>query len=159
MPPFDVRQRSGLVDIAHGQSHLAGLSPDTCRVFEAGSFHLEDGHAACSEVLDAGEGYTAIVAANDMLALGSIDAIRQRGLDVPRDISVTGYDDITLVDRLDPALTTISIPYERMGTEAARLLLDMINGPTTAGSAHQPTLLPPSLIVRSSSGPIVHTGA
>ena len=132
----------------------AGLAPSSGRVVEAGSFHLEDGYTSCLRLLDSGEQVTAVVAANDMLALGCIDAIRARGLDVPRDISVTGYDDITLVDRLDPALTTISIPYEEMGTEAARLLLDLIsNGSSTDDLPHEPTLLAPSLVARSSSGP------
>ena len=132
-----------------------GLAAADCRVFEAGSFHLEEGHAACLRLLDSGDAPTAIVAANDLLALGCIDAIRERGFQVPGDISVTGYDDILLVDRLDPALTTISLPYEEMGTVAGRLLLDMMaKKDRSAETSYEPTRLAPSLVVRSSSGPV-----
>ncbi|MBG7605606.1 MAG: LacI family DNA-binding transcriptional regulator [Actinobacteria bacterium] len=135
-----------------------GLAASDCRVFEAGSFHSEDGHAACSRLLDSGDGYTAIVAANDLLALGCIDAIQERGLSVPRDLSVTGYDDIALVDRLDPALTTISLPYEEMGVVAGRLLLDLLASDVeTVETPHEPKRLAPTLFVRSSTGSVGST--
>ena len=131
-----------------------GLAASEERVFEAGSFQLEDGHAACHRLLDSDSGFTAVVAANDLLALGCIDAIRERGLEVPGDISVTGYDDILLVDRLDPTLTTISLPYEEMGGVAARLLLDlMAESDRTVETSYEPTRLAPTLVVRSSTGP------
>jgi LacI family transcriptional regulator len=133
----------------------AGLAAADCRVFEAGTFRLQDGHAACVRLLESGDTYTAIVAANDLLALGCIDAIRERGLVVPGDISVTGYDDIALADRLDPPLTTISLPYEEMGAVAGRLLLDlMAEDDRTVETYYEPTRLAPSLVVRSSSGPV-----
>lgn len=134
----------------------AGLAASDCPVVEAGSFRLEDGRSTCSRLLDSGNPFTAIVAANDLLALGCIDAIRERELDVPADISVTGYDDIALVDRLDPALTTISVPYEEMGQVAGRLLLDlMAESDRTVETSYEPILLAPSLVVRSSSGPAI----
>jgi LacI family transcriptional regulator len=133
----------------------AGLAASDCLVFEAGSFRSEDGHAACTRLLDSGDAFTAIVAANDLLALGCIDAIRERGLDVPGDLSVTGYDDIALVDRLDPPLTTISLPYEEMGAVAGRLLLDLIADDDRSVATHyEPIRLAPSLVVRSSSGAV-----
>ena len=131
-----------------------GLASSDCRIFEARSFQLKEGHAACTRLLDAGDGCTAIAAANDLLALGCIDAIRERGLDVPGDISVVGYDDILLVDRLDPSLTTISLPYEAMGATAGRLLLDMMTeSDRSVATAYEPTRLAPSLVIRSSTGP------
>lgn len=106
-------------------------------------------------MLDSGNGVSAIIAANDLLALGCIDAIRERGLGVPGDVSVTGYDDIALVDRLDPALTTISLPYEEMGVVAGRLLLDLLAADDpTAATSHEPIRLAPTLVVRSSTGPV-----
>lgn len=133
----------------------AGLATTECRVFEAGAFRSRDGRVACDRLLDSDGAFTAIVAANDLLALGCIDAIRGRGLDVPRDISVTGYDDIALVDRLDPALTTISVPYEEMGSMAADLLLDlMARDDRILETSYEPIRLAPSLVVRSSSGPV-----
>ena len=133
----------------------AGLSAAQCPILDAGSFRAEDGHATCSQLLDSGDTVTAIVAANDLLALGCIDAIQERGLSVPGDFSVTGYDDIALVDRLDPALTTISLPYEEMGAVAARRLLDlMADGGDQVETPHAPILLAPSLVARSSTGPV-----
>lgn len=133
----------------------ASLTASDCRVYEAGSFQLMDGHAACNRLLDSGDAPTAIVAANDLLALGCIDAIRERGMTVPGNFSVTGYDDIALVDRLDPALTTISLPYEAMGAVAGRLLLDLIaEDDRIVETSYEPIRLAPSLVVRSSSGPV-----
>jgi LacI family transcriptional regulator len=106
-------------------------------------------------LLDTESAITAITAANDLLALGCIDAIRERGLSVPGDISVTGYDDIALVDRLDPALTTISLPYEGMGAVAGRLLLNLLaEDDRTIETSYEPIRLAPTLVVRSSTGPV-----
>ena len=152
--PLDIStgryRRDGFIDAVAG----VGLTASDCRIFEAGSFHSADGHAACSRLIDSGDAATAVVAANDLLALGCIDAIRERGLRVPGDISVTGYDDIALVDRLDPALTTISLPYEEMGAAAGRLLLDLLSaGGRTVEARYEPIRLAPTLVVRSSTGP------
>jgi LacI family transcriptional regulator len=153
--PLDIStglyRRDGFVTAVTDQ----GLDSSDWAVYEAGSFRLEDGHAACAGLLDSGNGYTAIVAANDLLALGCIDAVREKGLSVPADVSVTGYDDIALVDRLDPALTTISLPYEEMGTVAGRLLLDLLVADDRAVEAPtEPIRLAPTLVVRSSTGPV-----
>lgn len=153
--PLDIStgryRRDGFIKAVAG----AGLAASDCVVYEAGSFHSEDGHAACTRLLDSEEAITAIIAANDLLALGCIDAIRERGLSVPGDISVTGYDDIALVDRLDPALTTISLPYEEMGAVAGRLLLDLLAADDrTIGTSYEPIRLAPTLVVRSSTGPV-----
>jgi len=153
--PLDIStglfRRDGFIDAIE----QAGLAPSNCGIFEAGSFRSEDGHAACSRLLDSGDAITAIVAANDLLALGCIDAIRERGLSVPEDLSVTGYDDIALVDRIDPALTTISLPYEEMGAVAGRLLLDMLAAvDRVVEASYEPIRLAPTLVVRSSTGPV-----
>ena len=70
--------------------------------------------------------FTAIVCANDRLAIGAITALRRHGLDCPRDVSVTGYNDMPLVDRLSPALTTVRIQQYEVGFDAAHVLLEMI---------------------------------
>jgi LacI family transcriptional regulator len=156
--PLDIStglfRRDGFVRAVTDQ----GLDSSDCTVYEAGSFQSEDGHAACARLLESGNGYTAIVAANDLLALGCIDAARERGLDVPEDLSITGYDDIALVDRLDPALTTISLPYEEMGAVAGRLLLDLLTvSDPTIETPTEPVRLAPTLVVRSSTGPVSST--
>jgi len=132
-----------------------GLASSERLVFEAGSFRIENGRAACDRLLDSGEEVTAIVAANDLIALGCIDAIQARGLSVPSDLSVTGYNDMTFVDRLEPPLTTVSVPYEAMGAAAAEVLLRLLAADDDGGdTAYEPVQLPPSLVVRASTGPI-----
>lgn len=151
--PLDIStglfRKIGFVDA----TERAGLAASDCHIYEAGSFRSEAGHTACNRMLDSGDAPTAIIAANDLLALGCIDAIRERGGSVPEDMAVSGYDDIALVDRLDPALTTISLPYEQMGGAAASLLLDlMADDDRTVRSSYEPVKLAPKLVVRASTG-------
>jgi LacI family transcriptional regulator len=95
-------------------------------------------------------GFTALVAANDRLAIGAIDALRKHGLDCPRDVSVTGYNDMPLVDRLSPALTTVRIQQYRVGYDAGRILVDLIEASAEHRSP-QHLVNPVELIVRNSS--------
>jgi LacI family transcriptional regulator len=152
--PLDIStglfRKIGFIDA----TERAGLVASDCRIYEAGSFQSEDGHTACHRILDSRDAPTAIIAANDLLALGCIDAIRERGMSVPEDIAVSGYDDIALADRLDPALTTISLPYEEMGDAAARLLLDLMGeDDRVVRSSYEPVKLAPKLVVRASTSP------
>lgn len=71
---------------------------------------------------------TAIFAGSDLQALGAIAAARARGLSVPDDLSVVGYDDIALARWMSPQLTTVHQPLRRMGEEATRLVLRMARG-------------------------------
>jgi len=89
----------------------------------AQSFEIEAGAHACARLLASGRPVTAIVAANDLLALGCYDELKRRGLRCPGDMSVTGYNDMAFADRFDPPLTSVRIAHRRMGAEAARLLL------------------------------------
>ncbi|HEY2136394.1 MAG TPA: LacI family DNA-binding transcriptional regulator [Xanthobacteraceae bacterium] len=117
-------------------------------VIEAPAFAREAGRAACLELLDAHPEITAIVAANDLLALGCYDACAQRGVSCPGHISITGYNDAPFVDLVDPPLTTVRIQQREMGIEAARLLLSRMNGQD--GNAD--ILLRPMLVQRRSTG-------
>jgi LacI family transcriptional regulator len=91
---------------------------------------------------------TAIVAANDLLALGVLDAVREVGLHCPDDVSVVGHNDMPLVDLILPRLTTVRICHRQMGRDAARLLLKEIE--THAVTAEH-VILQPELIVRGST--------
>ncbi|HUI72647.1 MAG TPA: LacI family DNA-binding transcriptional regulator [Spirochaetia bacterium] len=71
---------------------------------------------------------TAVIAYNDMVALGAMDAIKQRGLSIPNDISIVGFDDISLSAEVAPPLTTVQVPKELMGTLAAETLFQVIDG-------------------------------
>jgi LacI family transcriptional regulator len=124
-----------------------GLSLDGSLVVRARAFSEAEGYRCMSELLLTADA-TAVVAANDTLAVGCLDALRERGLSCPDDMSVTGFNDILFMDKLSTPLTTVRIPHFAMGTEAARLLLDRLLGKTTATSH---AVLPVELIVRAST--------
>ncbi len=102
-------------------------------------------------MLDRASGITGIVAANDLLALGVLQSAASRGLRVPEDLSVTGYNDMPFVDMVRPPLTTVRVPYRRMGEMAAAVLLALIQDPGSAPSGAQ---LTPTLTVRASTAPL-----
>ncbi|RBM11371.1 LacI family DNA-binding transcriptional regulator [Streptomyces sp. PT12] len=89
-------------------------------------FGVEGGQAAAAALLDAG--CTGIVCGSDMTALGAIRAVRQRGLDVPRDVSVVGYDDSYIFAFTDPPLTTLRQPVRAMAGAAVDALLEEVGG-------------------------------
>lgn len=112
------------------------------------AFSEEAGVSAAHRLLDAHPGVTAVVAANDLLALGVLRALAARGLRCPRDVSVVGFNDMRFADALAPPLTTVRIAHRRLGTEAGRLLLEQIEHP---GTAPRTVLLPCELVVRRST--------
>ena len=114
----------------------------------AESYSIAAGERACAQLLDKGRRISAIVAANDLLALGCYDELRQRGLACPREVSVTGFNDMAFADRFAPPLTSVRIPQRLLGAEAARLLLAQIADPR---APEQEIRLRPELIVRGSS--------
>jgi LacI family transcriptional regulator len=99
-------------------------------------------------LLDSGRDLTAIVAANDLLALGVYDALKQRNLTCPGDISVVGHNDMPLVDMVSPPLTTVRICHREMGEQAARMLVEEISG---AHAPHRTVTLTPQLVLRAST--------
>ena len=101
-----------------------------------------------ARLLDAGADFTAVVAGNDLIALGCYDVFAERGIECPRDVSVVGFNDMPFLDKLRPPLTTVAIPHQQIGAEAARLLLDAIADPTRPARS---VLLPLSLVVRGST--------
>ena len=86
------------------------------------------GAEAMRRLLDIDEPPTAVFAANDLMAIGAMDAIHERGLSVPGDVALVGYDDIEAAVLVSPALTTVVNPAEEAGREAGRLLLDRMTG-------------------------------
>ncbi len=124
------------------------LKVDHKAIVDSQAFTIESGLASGREVLRAHRRITAIVAANDMLALGCYDALNEAGLHCPQDISVTGYNDMPFADRFNPPLTTVRIPLEDIGQQAAQLLLRQMRNPETPATA---VLLEPALVVRGST--------
>lgn len=92
-----------------------------------GDFWEQGGYLAAQKLLDLPNPPTAIFASNDLLAFGTMEAIRQRGLSIPADISVVGFDDIPQASLVYPALTTVHQPLEKMGRLAVKMLLEHID--------------------------------
>ncbi|MFH8750901.1 LacI family DNA-binding transcriptional regulator [Streptomyces rimosus] len=109
-------------------------------------YTLEGGQAAATALIE--RDCTALVCASDMMALGAIRVARQRGLDVPRDLSVIGFDDSPLIAFTDPPLTTIRKPVPAMGQAAVRTLLEEIGG---TPAPHSEFVFMPELVVRGST--------
>lgn len=89
---------------------------------------LSAGYERVIDVLNDGQTFTAIAAANDLLAIGAIRALHDKGFKVPEDISVTGIDDIDIASYIDPPLTTVQIPKRDIGRILATQLIDHIEG-------------------------------
>ncbi|NUT36992.1 MAG: LacI family DNA-binding transcriptional regulator [Hamadaea sp.] len=123
---------------------LRAGAPD--HVAHAG-FSMEEGHAAAHGLL--ASGVTGLVCGSDALALGAVRAARRLGLQVPRDVSVIGFDDSTLMTYTDPPLTTVRQPVTAMGQAAVALLLRQIDGEQLAGDE---LLFEPELVVRGTTG-------
>jgi LacI family transcriptional regulator len=92
---------------------------------------------------------TAVIAYNDVLAIGVIKGLHRAGLRVPEDVSVIGFDNILLAEVVEPELTTVASPLRAQGETAVRNLVAMANGAVTSG---EPLVLPVKLVVRSSTG-------
>jgi LacI family transcriptional regulator len=118
------------------------------RLAQAAAFAEAAGREAARHLLTAQSRPTAIVAANDLIALGSIEAGEEAGLRCPDDFSVVGFNDMPFVDRFKPALTTVRIPEYEIGRRAARLLLARIEQPE---DSPETILIAPELIVRGST--------
>jgi LacI family transcriptional regulator len=130
--------------------HDHGLEPDDDLVLVCEAFTESAGAKALSQLLDRGVEFTAVLAGNDLLALGCYDALAEHGLSCPDDVSVVGFNDTPFMDKLQPPLTTVRIPHYEIGAEAARLLLDALRAPERHARS---VLLPLSLIVRQSTAP------
>ncbi|MEU2426771.1 LacI family DNA-binding transcriptional regulator [Streptomyces sp. NPDC007851] len=109
-------------------------------------FSIEGGHAAAARLIDGG--VTGIICASDPLALGAIRAARRKGLDVPSQVSVVGYDDSAFMNCTEPPLTTVRQPIEAMGRAAVELLNAQVNG---SAVARDELLFEPELVVRGST--------
>ena len=105
----------------------AGLDVDE-RLVRFGNFQVDGGNEIALELLALDDRPTAIFAGSDLQALGVIEAARTLGLQIPRDLSIVGYDDLQLAQWSSPALTTIHQPLTKMAEEAARLVVRMSEG-------------------------------
>lgn len=121
--PSDMLCSLARVDGYRSAMASAGLDIDPSWV-KFGTFYVEGGRDAARDLLAMENAPTAIFAGNDLQALGVYDAARERGMRLPDDLSVVGYDDIAPARWVSPALTTVHQPLRRMGAEATRMVLD-----------------------------------
>ena len=126
------------------------LKKEHCPVIVASEYSEEAGEAALLKLFATSKTRpTAIIAGNDQIAIGAIDGLRKLKLSCPEDVSVIGFNDSPLVDRLQPSLTTLHLPKHQLGEDAAVILQEIMSGERTQkAEAH---LLPCDLIVRNST--------
>lgn len=119
----------------------AGVRYRASRVVQ-GQYHEESGRLAAVRLMDSGETFSAIFAANDQMAFGAILALHQRGMRVPDDVSLVGFDDLAGAAHSIPPLSTIRHPAMAMGAQAAAALLQLIDGEEPTASLPALTLVP-----------------
>jgi LacI family transcriptional regulator len=127
---------------------LAGLGAHPALVAFARAFNETEGERCAEELLAAGRPFSAVVCANDRLAIGAISAFRRHDIACPGDVSVTGFNDMPLMDRLSPALTTVRVQHYKAGFEAACVLVEIIEDESP--EPHH-LVLPVEAVVRNST--------
>jgi LacI family transcriptional regulator len=150
---------SGPLDVSTGHARhrgflaamkAQGLRADHGLVQVCQAFTEGEGRRAFRELWARHPDFGAVAAGNDMLALGCLDALRELGLRVPGDVSVVGFNDMPMVEKLDPPLTTVRIPHYRIGAEGARCLLARLRD---RAAPPERIVLHPELVVRASTAP------
>ncbi|HWG25014.1 LacI family DNA-binding transcriptional regulator [Actinospica sp.] len=145
---------AGPMDMSAGLDRLAGFReamaehgfPEIPAV--EGYFTQESGGAAMARLLDEHPDLDGVFAANDLMALGAVTVLHERGRRIPEDVAVVGFDDHHAAMLCRPALTTVHLPVEEMAAEMARLLLDRLDRPELPSAA---TVFEPTLVVRASA--------
>jgi LacI family transcriptional regulator len=125
-----------------------GLSPDETLIQE-GAFAEEGGYQSMQVLLKLSPRPTAVFAANDMMAMGALLALKEAGLRVPEDMAIMGFDDIPTAKLVYPPLTTVTQFQQRLGRRAAEMLFERLNG--QAPETGRCEEMPYSLIIRESS--------
>lgn len=144
----DLRERREAF-LGYIREHDLPLLPDW---IQAEANNAGGGYRAMQVLLGLKERPTAVFAADDIMAIGALKAVTDAGLQVPRDISIVGFDDIDLAQFFCPALTTMRQPIDAMSAQVLKLILDLIDSPQRP---QEETLIriPPVLVIRQSTGP------
>ena len=124
----------------------AGI-PVSYELYESANLSTDQGYEACKRLLTRAMPFSAIFCANDEMAIGAMKALREAGLRVPDDVSLVGFDDIDLVDHLVPALTTVHVDKEVLGSIALKRLLSLMSSPDTVSVS---SILDVELVIRDS---------
>ena len=128
-----------------------GLETRNDSIQFAKRFDVAEGYLCARAILETGKSVTAILCANDLLAIGAINCHAERGYPCPQGISVTGFNDMPSLEFLKPGLTTVRVQKFNAGAIAARLLLDRMVGDEAGECRHE--VLPVRVVVRESTGP------
>ncbi|WP_329343290.1 LacI family transcriptional regulator [Streptomyces sp. NBC_00663] len=145
---------SGPLDVAASQERLAGFRDTLARhgrpyvPVAEGGFTLDSGIAAMSDLLARHPDTDGVFAANDLMAQGACQVLRERGRRVPQDVAVVGFDDSSVAVACRPQLTTVRQPVEEMAARMARLLDEHIHGVHTEATS---VVFEPELVVRESA--------
>ncbi|MCK0148865.1 LacI family DNA-binding transcriptional regulator [Marivita sp. S6314] len=126
------RARARLEGIRDGL-RKAAIPLETLTVIET-PYEIENGAVACETLMKGADRPTAIMCGNDVLAVGAMRKVRELGLSVPDDVSITGFDDIELARIVNPPLTTVHVPHRDMGKRAAAALIDMVEKRSSGGA-------------------------
>lgn len=129
-------------------SYLRIQGLDEGLVESTNKFTIDEGNRAFRKLLARDSNFSAVVAGNDLLALGCLEVMQEMGMLVPDDMSITGYDDFQFLDRMNPALTTVKVPKYQMGAQATKILLDLIDGGANTENVMR---MQPRLVVRGST--------
>ncbi|HEY4026047.1 MAG TPA: LacI family DNA-binding transcriptional regulator [Candidatus Dormibacteraeota bacterium] len=128
----------------------AGIEP----VVVAGDYTREGGAAAAAELLELGREVTAVLVSNDNMAIGVLAALRERGVSVPADVSVVGFDDVPGLEFIHPALTTVRVPMAAIGSAGVARALAILRG---SDRNRRLRVHPVELVERASSAPPLRT--
>jgi LacI family transcriptional regulator len=131
--------------------HEAGVRPVPA-LMRQGNFKADSGYALARELLGLVRKPTALFCTNTLLTLGALQAVQERGIRIPEELSLIGYDDVEWCALMHPPLTVVAQPVHDVGQEAMRLLLEQIGSARTRRPQH--VILKPELIVRDSCAPL-----
>ncbi len=116
-------------------------------LYEDGGLSLDGSYEACKRLLKRGKPFSAIFCANDDMAIGAMKALREANLRIPEDVSLVGFDDIDIVEHLTPALTTVRVNKEVLGSIAVKHLLSLMSNPNPVSTT---SMLEVELVKRDS---------
>lgn len=113
-----------------------------------GDYMMDSGYKLVDRLIEEGKKFTAIVAGNDMMAIGAMKALKRRGIGIPNDIEIVGFDNIEISQIVEPALSTVAQPAYEMGAQGAKLLIKLIEKKKLR---NKNVILEPELIIRGST--------
>lgn len=134
----------------------AGIDRDA-RLVRAGGYDAVGGMQALADIVESGTGFSAVFASNDAMAIGCLHELRRRGMRVPEDVSVVGFDDVPVAQWLAPPLTTVVLPMAKIGRAGVARLLTRLQRPD-GKRGRRVNVHPCGLIVRQSTAPVLEKG-